>query len=614
MRSRSTRKKGGKGRNVVPDRIDSTHVRDRSSATLDYADPTPDKPSTTLAKASKIANFVSPSADPLRCGNQRRADSDERDYQIGDMVLVRTAGKPSRNATVVEVDEANGARVKINFKDKRRRGGWRDKRDLFPVRVSALDSAAATAAGDHRESVHEPGTGPAVSSAAPDLPSNHDLVPAPRRGYAPRLPDKREHDAETESTSWPSDFKISSIIEGEAPNSAHRSQRSSHQPIETTPCRSQDVDATGQVIRPTVAGAQALAATLPAISTAEERNAFSVGDIVLLPKRSGSLQSLEATVVGIDASKSPMMFKLSFEDRRHKELWRPATDLSSVVRTSPRSSDPPVPTQVIATATPQRKQRQADGDSSAEASSSGDRKYRSGRQFRLIISERTQIRHEQHPHHHQTQLGIGTAVLAPIGCGGALEIANVLEVDPSTPVRVRVAFRGVRYQQDVWRGLEELSPVPHVEVTNAPHSVRQTDEHGSRPDDTATTVHAGTSLKQRDESLPSPPSSPPPQRRGKRAAAVVAADAIFSSGSTRRTSTIRPPPRQGTSAYSGGVVRTGRNRVGKKYGPVEKAISTSSSSPASSKTRGARTPRKGWKRPKVVTPGTIDGRLECALR
>lgn len=51
-------------------------------------------------------------------------------FRVGDPVMASTLGKPVREAAVVEVDPSDGSRFRVAFKDKRKKGGWRDKSEL----------------------------------------------------------------------------------------------------------------------------------------------------------------------------------------------------------------------------------------------------------------------------------------------------------------------------------------------------------------------------------------------------------------------------------------------------------------------------------------------------
>lgn len=63
-------------------------------------------------------------------------------YRVGDAVLASTAGRPAREATVVERDPSDGSRFRVAFKDKRKKGGWRDKSELSGLAPPA-DAASA---------------------------------------------------------------------------------------------------------------------------------------------------------------------------------------------------------------------------------------------------------------------------------------------------------------------------------------------------------------------------------------------------------------------------------------------------------------------------------------
>ena len=69
-------------------------------------------------------------------------------YRVGDVVLARTGDKPAREATIVEIDPADGSRFKVAFKDKRKKSGWRRRDDL----ASLVPSDAKTLTGS-RETI-----------------------------------------------------------------------------------------------------------------------------------------------------------------------------------------------------------------------------------------------------------------------------------------------------------------------------------------------------------------------------------------------------------------------------------------------------------------------------
>ena len=118
-------------------------------------------------------------------GNGDQGSSGVR-YRVGDVVLVLTPGKPTKEATIVEIDPSGVSRFKVTFKDKRKKGGWRSEKDLIPLVPAAVisknkiqqEAGARTDAGINTGVVNEtsvpsdnnntvPGTNVSASSTAP---------------------------------------------------------------------------------------------------------------------------------------------------------------------------------------------------------------------------------------------------------------------------------------------------------------------------------------------------------------------------------------------------------------------------------------------------------------
>lgn len=72
-------------------------------------------------------------------GNRDQGSSGVR-YRVGDVVLVLTPGKPTKEATIVEIDPSDASRFNVAFKDKRKKGGWKSEKDLIPLIPAAAIS------------------------------------------------------------------------------------------------------------------------------------------------------------------------------------------------------------------------------------------------------------------------------------------------------------------------------------------------------------------------------------------------------------------------------------------------------------------------------------------
>lgn len=212
-------------------------------------------------------------------------------FRVGDAVLACTAGKPAREATVLEIDPSDDSRFKVAFKDKRKRGGWRSAQDLSYI--------------------VPPGSGSSVSPASPTIPAG---------GAAPQLTDQG---VRQENVAMASLFS-SQVREVVEPTPEGTSSSSSHASQLKTPVIATEAQ------RPTteqIADHNAVAAAAPPAVELVFRN----GDEVLVPAGS---RLLEATIVRVDMSKDPPLVRLSFKDRR-QDTWRAA---SSVVPADPPAS------------------------------------------------------------------------------------------------------------------------------------------------------------------------------------------------------------------------------------------------------------------------------------
>lgn len=153
-------------------------------------------------------------------GNGDQGSSGVR-YRIGDVVLVLTPGKPTKEASIVDIDPSDASRFKVAFKDKRKKGGWRSEKDLIPLVPAAVisknkiqqEAGARTDSGTNTGVVNEtsvpsdnnktvPGTNVSASSTAPvptavvAAPTTETTVVAtseePSTGAKTPIPEKKD--------------------------------------------------------------------------------------------------------------------------------------------------------------------------------------------------------------------------------------------------------------------------------------------------------------------------------------------------------------------------------------------------------------------------------------
>ncbi len=125
------------------------------------------------------------------------ASSSGASHRVGDAVLASTAGRLTREATVVELDPSDGSRFRVAFKDKRKKGGWRDKSELSGLAPPSDAASAAEQPQLAEESsaadsacVAAGAAAVAATAAAPGLQNPTPKVPraatkSPRMGSQP---------------------------------------------------------------------------------------------------------------------------------------------------------------------------------------------------------------------------------------------------------------------------------------------------------------------------------------------------------------------------------------------------------------------------------------------
>lgn len=227
-------------------------------------------------------------------------------YRIGDLVLARTTGKPAREATIVEVDPSDDSRFSVAFKDKRKKGGWRDRSELSPLSLPKNGSSVASAAAV------------GVGAGASECGGGATAEPA-------RLAQDGRNETETNAPAASAPLPIAkdgpAIARDQQPATAtHSSPLPTHQPTGS-------IAATNQLTTP------------PGASTGAA--SFRIGDVVLVPAELGSLRLVEAAVMGVRDSESQAVFKLRLKDGRQKNIWRAADELTPAVlpRPNARSKD-----------------------------------------------------------------------------------------------------------------------------------------------------------------------------------------------------------------------------------------------------------------------------------
>lgn len=588
-------------------------------------------------------------ADELQ-RQDRHLLSEDCVFRVGDTVLASTAGRPSREATVVEADPSNGSRFKVAFKDKRKKGGWRDKSELSSL-FRPTDAGSAQTA-----TVPLPSSSAAAGEARPAPPQQ-------RRDY------RNEVDAATAAA---------------APGPSLAADSETKSGKEQPPCSE-------------VVASESPAALAAAVSDEAQRQGhplpsggclFQIGDAVLASSAGkAAAASSEATVVEVDPSDGSR-FKVTFKDRRKKGGWRDKSELLSAVRhtgagstaAGQRASEPAYAGTARSTdggggnvgAEPAAglPQPGASDTSSAPACSStaveAEPVPQSDRRPSTAAVVGTHEPSEAappvpapaSPSGHLFRVGEAVLVSAAGKASATASFeATVLEVDPCDSSRFRVAFKNKR-KKGGWRHRSELSALlrrtgarstaarpASGSVGDAGAAGGSSASHeksragvlgqGGRASEApalgaASETRAGAktppgqglqrSVSQRERpaakvgtkaAAPTVDTtavgeigavSVPPKR--KRSVATAAAGSITATAGSRG--------RGGSGSTSGGGVESIRKKPVKKGGQAKRG-SVAAGGAAAGITK--KTPRKkGWQRPTVVTPGSVEGRPESALR
>lgn len=120
-----------------------------SSSSAPPSDPVEPQPSSSAATAARdpSGSTSAPNASVAEDGQGHPPPISSGEcalFRVGDPVMASTSGKPAREAAVIEVDPSDRSRFRVAFKDKRKKGGWRDKSELsgLPRRTGAAGSTA----------------------------------------------------------------------------------------------------------------------------------------------------------------------------------------------------------------------------------------------------------------------------------------------------------------------------------------------------------------------------------------------------------------------------------------------------------------------------------------
>lgn len=111
-------------------------------------------------------------------------------------------------------------------------------------------------------------------------------------------------------------------------------------------------------------------------AAATRRDDFNVADTVIVMDKYG--HPVDAVVVGVDNTVSPPLFKVSFKDRRKKEAWKTATELTASAGNTPALAGPtasaaPAAASAAAPAAPAPARAPPAAAAAAVASSAGNR-------------------------------------------------------------------------------------------------------------------------------------------------------------------------------------------------------------------------------------------------
>ncbi|CAN0066057.1 unnamed protein product [Ectocarpus sp. 4 AP-2014] len=607
---------------------------------------------------------VSPAAPEASAADElqrqdRHLSSEDCVFRVGDTVLARTAGRPAREATVVEADPSDGSRFKVTFKDKRKKGGWRDKSELSSLPRPANAGFAATA------KVPLPSSSAAAAGEARPAPPQHQ---------------GDDRNAEVDATTTAA-AAAAAAAAAPGPSLAADSETTSGK--QQPPC--------SEVVAAESPGALAAAvsgeAQRPGHDLPSGGCLFRVGDAVLASTAGKAVaSSSEATVVEVDPS-GGSRFKVAFKDKRKKGGWRDKSELSTVRHTGATAAgyppSEPAPGDACGTggggggtvgadpATGLPRPRASDTSSAPECSSTAVEAEPMPQSDRRRSTAAVVGTHESSeaaapvpaPASPPGPLfGVGEAVLVSTAgktaATASLEAA-VIEVDPFDSSRFRVAFKNKR-KQGGWRHRSELSALirrtgarctatrpasgsvgnagatsgssarckksragmlgqggraseaPALDAASearagakgAPgQGLQRSASQGQRPDDKVVSRTAAASAMGATAVGKSGAVSGPPKR--KRSAATAAAAAITATAGNRG--------RGGSGSSGGGGVEAIKKKPVKKGGQAKRGSDAAAGGAAAGITK--KTPRKkGWQRPTVVTPGSVEGRPESALR
>ncbi|CAM9187633.1 unnamed protein product [Ectocarpus sp. 6 AP-2014] len=602
---------------------------------------------------------VSPAAPEASAADElqrqdRHFSSEGCVFRVGDTVLARTAGRPAREATVVEADPSDDSRFKVAFKDKRKKGGWRDKSELSSLPRPADAGSAAT--------------------AVVPLPSSSAAAAGEAR---PAPPQQRRDDRNAEV-----DAAAAAAAAAPGPSLAADSERTSGKQ---------------QPLRSEVVAAESPGALAAAVSDEAQRQGhlpsggclFQVGDAVLVSTAGkAAASSSEATVVEVDPS-GGSQFKVAFKDKRKKGGWRDKSELSAVRHTGAGSTAAGQPPSEPASGAACGTGGGGGGIVGAEPSAGLPRPGASDARSSPACSS-TAVEAEPTPQsdrqpspaevvgtHESSEsaapvpapaspsgplFGVGEAVLVSTAGKTAATAsfeATVVEVDPSDSSRFRVAFKNKR-RQGGWRHRSELSALMRRtgarstatrpasrSVGNAGPTSGSSASHeksragmlgqGGRASE-APALGAASEARARAKGPPgqglqrsASQGERPVDKVGNRKAAATAMDAT----AVRESGGISGPPKRKRSAATAAVAaitatagNRGRGGSGRSGGggieaikkkPVKKGGQAKRGSVAAAGGTAAgitkKTPRKkGWQRPTVVTPRSVEGRPESALR
>ncbi|CAB1119965.1 unnamed protein product [Ectocarpus sp. CCAP 1310/34] len=597
-------------------------------------------------------------ADELQ-RQDRHLSSEDCVFRVGDTVLARTAGRPAREATVVEADPSDGSRFKVAFKDKRKKGGWRDKSELSSLPRPADAGSAATAK---------------VPLASSSAAAAHEARPAPPQHQGD------DRNAEVDATAAAA---AAAAAAAPGPSLAADSEATSSK--QQPPCSEVvAAESSGALAAVVNNEAQRQGHDLPSMGCL-----FQVGDAVLASTAGkAAVSSSEATVVEVDPS-GGSRFKVAFKDKRKKGGWRDKSELSTVRYTgagsTPAGQPPSEPASGDACGTGGGGGGTVGADPAAglprpgasDTSSAPECPSTAVEAEPMPQSDRRRSTAAVVGAHESSEasapvpapasppgplFGVGEAVLVSTAGKTAATAsfeATVVEVDPSDSSRFRVAFKNKR-KQGGWRHRSELSALirrtgarstatrpasgsvgnagatsgssarhersragvlgqggrasgaPALDAASEARAgakrppgqcLQRSASEGERPVDKVGSRKATASVMDATAVGEGGAVSRPPKR--KRSAATAAAAAITATAGNRG--------RGGSGSSGGGGVEAINKKPVKKGGHAKRGSVPTAGGAAAGITK--KTPRKkGWQRPTVVTPGSAEGRPESALR